>query len=135
MSTLILVVIFGLAFASFATQNVGTINIRIGPYDFFGVPVYLIAFGSMLVGLILAWIINTVESIGSAVTIHDRESKLSNVADRNNRLEDRIHELEVENAKLKTNNNYEIRQGDLQKEFKEYRPSLWDRIRHPNLAT
>ena len=135
MSTLILVVIFGLAFASFATQNVGAINVRIGPYDFFGVPVYLIAFGSMLVGLILAWIINTVESIGSAVTIHDRESKLSDVADRNNRLEDKIHELEIENAKLKTNNdissNYEIRQGDISR---EYRPSFWDRLKH-NLAT
>ncbi len=128
MSTLILVTIFGLGFAFFATQNTGAVNISFGNSGLFSIPIYLVVLGSLLIGLVLSWVINTIDWIGSTWTIRDRESKIKDIAGNNLVLQKQIHDLELENARLRG----EKREVEVKQEYAH--PNWLDRLRH-NLAT
>jgi uncharacterized integral membrane protein len=102
MLVLLVAVISGIAIAYFGMQNISPVTIRLNDYVWDDVPLYLVIFGSLFVGLFMAWILYFARSVSSTLTIYgkDRAMKKANhaVAD----LEQRVHELEAEKARLKT---------------------------------
>lgn len=139
MFSLILAVLVGLAFAYFATQNTSGVTVNLFGSQWAGMPLYLIAVGALLFGLVVAWIINTLDWISNALTLHGKESKIKQVEHSMNNLQQKVHELELENAKLQgedsqpaveryeTTAYQEPRRAYFQVERK---PSWLDKIRH-----
>lgn len=105
MATLMVTVLLGLIIAFFATQNTGAIQLNFLDYEIPGIPVYIVVAGALLVGLFLSWIISLVNDIGTGFTIRGKESKIKDYTKENAELTKRIHQLELENARLEAETN------------------------------
>jgi uncharacterized integral membrane protein len=106
MIVLILAVIFGMAIAYFATQNTTPVTIRFAEYTLEQVPLYLVALGSLMVGLCMASILYFAKSISTTVKTFGRDHALRRARRSAADLELRIQELEAENAELKTHRSF-----------------------------
>ena len=100
MIVLILAVIFGMAIAYFATQNTTPVTIRFAEYTLEQVPLYLVALGSLMVGLFMASILYFAKSVSTTVKTFGRDHALRRARRSAADLELRIQELEAENAEL-----------------------------------
>ncbi|MBI2029066.1 DUF1049 domain-containing protein [Candidatus Gottesmanbacteria bacterium] len=105
MATLIITVLFGLVIAYFATQNTGRISLNFLNYQLPGIPAYIVIIGALLVGLFLSWIISLVNNISTGFTIRGKESKIKDYKKENAELTKRIHQLELENTRIKAETN------------------------------
>lgn len=101
MVTLILLVMFGIGAAYFATQNTAHASINLASYNLTNIPMYLIVLGSLLIGLLLSSIINIANSISSSFMLHGKDVKIKQTKKVVVDLTKYIHQLELENAKLK----------------------------------
>lgn len=101
MLTLILLLVLGSGVTYLALQNTAHITLSLLNYTFPDVPLYLVILGSMLVGVLLAYIIQLVNSISTALTIHGKDNKIKESEDDVNQLTKKTHQLELENESLK----------------------------------
>lgn len=101
MFALILLVIFGLGMAYFATQNTGVVHILLGSFLFSGIPLYVIVIGALLLGIFISWLISMTDSISTSLTIHGKEHDLKKAQEKIEKLEGENHTLSVEIARLK----------------------------------
>jgi lipopolysaccharide assembly protein A len=101
MTKLIIFGIVAILFAVFATQNTESVTVWFFEYNVPYVPVYMLVLSSVFFGLILSWIITFVQSVSAGMTIRGKENKIrateKEVAD----LTRRVHQLELENTRLK----------------------------------
>lgn len=101
MLSLILAVAFAILVATFAVQNRNFVDVRFGTYLLTGVPVYLLVLLSILSTLLFAGILFLANNVSSFFTIHGKEHSIKERSHENEKLVQRVHDLEVENAKLK----------------------------------
>jgi uncharacterized integral membrane protein len=101
MATLIVIVLFGLIIGFLATQNTATIPLRFLNYTFSGIPIFVVVVGSLLAGLFISWIVSLVNSVTTGLTIHGKESKIKDINKENAELNRKVHQLELENERLK----------------------------------
>ncbi len=101
MEVIILAVIVGLGIAYFAAQNTVLITLHFASYTISNLPLYLIVAGSLLLGLLLAWIFSLVSSFSSKITLHGKENKIKEEERTIAELTKEIHHLELENTRLK----------------------------------
>ncbi len=99
MSTLIVIVLFGLGFAFLATQNTAAATVNILGYAW-TLPMYLLVFGSLLLGFFISWIVSSVSTLGTWFSLQGKNSKIREKEQTVSQLENRIRDLELENAKL-----------------------------------
>jgi uncharacterized integral membrane protein len=100
MLAFIFTIIFSVATAYFATQNTSTLTLHLASYSWTGIPVYLLMLGSLLVGLLFAWVFQLLNTISSSLTIKNKEHALKEEKKANLDLTKRIHQLELENSKI-----------------------------------
>jgi hypothetical protein len=112
MEIIILTVILGLGIAFFATQNGGMISLHFGPYLLPDVPVYLVVVGALLFGLLLAWVFYLLRSFSSSITRHNRENKLKEANQTIVHLNKTVHQLQLENARLREKSGEEESSDD-----------------------
>lgn len=105
MLELIFSVIIGLGIALFATQNTVGIPLQFGSYTYSGIPLYLVIIGALLIGLLVAWIFSLLDGISNSLRMHKTEHKVKEARSTNHNLEERIRNLEIENAKLREKAN------------------------------
>jgi hypothetical protein len=119
MLSLLLLVIFGLGVAFFATQNTGLSHILLGGYLLKDIPVYVIVIASLLLGIFVSWLLSIADKFSTFFTIHGKESEIK-------RMQKEINDLRHENRVLETENNR--LQGKVEtidtKEENEERPSF-----------
>lgn len=101
MFSLILLVVVGLMFGYFATQNTVITPITLAGYPISDTPLYLIIGITLLLGLLLAWIISLSDSIMAALKLRGKEHTIQAAQKTNSALSQKINALEVENARLK----------------------------------
>jgi len=101
MFALIVLVVFGIGVAFFATQNTQTISITLGNYSLTRVPLYLIVLVSLLLGFVVSWVISLVDVISSALKIHGKENTIKDSNKQISELTKKVHQLELENERLK----------------------------------
>ncbi len=99
MLTLIVIVLFGLGFAFLATQNTANATFNVLGYTW-TLPMYLIAFGALLIGFFISWIVSSISALGTWFNLHGKDSKIRESQHTVEQLEGKIRELELENAKL-----------------------------------
>lgn len=101
-ATLIVTILFGLIIASFAIQNTGNISLNFFTYTIPNVPTYLAIIGALLIGLLFAWLISMMKGIETGFMLRGKEGKIKASTRENEELTRKIHQLELENARLST---------------------------------
>lgn len=86
-----------------AQHNLTPVTLRLGPYIYSGIPLFYIIIGSLLTGLGFSYLIQVINSVFTAFRMHGKDSKIKQSKNEIVQLTKRIHELESENEKLKTN--------------------------------
>ena len=104
MLTLILILIFGSGMAYLAFQNSTNVTLVFLNYTFPGVSLFFVILGSMLVGVILAYIIQLANSISTAIAIRNKDHKIKESENNVTQLTKKTHQLELENESLKKDN-------------------------------
>jgi uncharacterized integral membrane protein len=102
---LLIAVLFGLGIGYFATQNTGPVTIQLGEYALRDVPLYVVIVGSAFLGLFAAWILYVARGVSSRVTIYGKDYAVKKAQRNASTLEQRVQELEAENAALRGNGN------------------------------
>jgi uncharacterized integral membrane protein len=100
--------ISGFLFAIFAAQNNTAVDLHIGTYFLYEVPVYLVALTSVWLGIIITWLINATGAVSSMWTLRSKETKLKTSEQQLAELTKRIHQLELENLKFRKRLNIEV---------------------------
>lgn len=101
MTTLIIMVLTGLIFAYFATQNTATVLVNLLGNSY-ALPIYVVVLGSLLLGLVISGIIGSIDSLSSMFEIRSRDSKLNQKEKTVEELNRKIQAMEIENTRLKT---------------------------------
>ncbi len=91
----------GIIFAFLATQNTIGVDVNIARYTFSGVPLYLVALGSLLIGLLISSFVHIFDSLSSLFTIHSKDSQIKATEKDIIELKNMVHNLELENARLR----------------------------------
>lgn len=104
MLVLIASIVFGVVIASFAIQNTAGVTINFGQYTFSKVPLYMVAIGSLLLGLVIAYLISLIDEFSHVLKIHGKENALKEAKKSVAELTKRVHQLELENVRLNPDN-------------------------------
>lgn len=107
MISLVLIVLFGLVFGYFATQNTQAVTLTFWEYSVPGVPLYWVVIGSLATGLLLTTIVGLITAWSAKHTIHKKEHELKKAEEEKTELTKRVHKLELENVKYKTESGTE----------------------------
>jgi len=101
MLTLILLLIVGGIMAYLAQNNMTEVSLHLASYTLSGVPLFYIIIGSLLIGLVFAYLIYLVNSIIIAFSMHKKDSTIKQDKHDIVDLTKRIHQLEIENERFK----------------------------------
>lgn len=101
MFAFIILILFGIGVAYFVIQNTQSISITFLSYPIRSVPLYLIVLGSLLLGFVVSWLLSLVGVISSALKIHGRDSTIKDSNKQIAELTKKVHQLELENERLK----------------------------------
>lgn len=104
MVALILFIIFGLFFGYFSTLNTSLVSIHFGTYTLSQIPMYVLVISSFAVGVLFASLFYFVKYIAVQFAIRKSGQELDENKKTSAELLKKIHQLELENTKLKTKN-------------------------------
>lgn len=103
MAILILLLVFGTIMVYLAQNNLQLVTLRLGPYVFSGIPLFYVIIGSLIAGLFIAFLIYVVDSVFTGVAMRRKDNKIKETKSDVVELTKRIHQLELENERLKNN--------------------------------
>ena len=103
MLILILFLVVGGVMAYLAQNNLMLVTLHLGTYVLSDIPLFYIIVGSLLTGLGVAYLIFLFNSIFTAFTMHGKDNKIKQGKSDIVGLTKRIHQLEIENERLKNN--------------------------------
>lgn len=101
MFTLILLVLLGLVFGYFSTQNTQTITITLANNIITSIPLYIVIGVTLLLGFTLSWLISLLDSFSVAMKLRKKDSTIKDSTRNVFDLTKRVNQLEIENATLK----------------------------------
>lgn len=101
MLLLLVIILFGMLIGIFATQNTGLTQIALGNYQLSGIPLYVIALGGLLIGVLISWILSFFGAMSSFMTLRGKDSKINDLRKSLTDMKQKIRDLEVENARLR----------------------------------
>ena len=101
MITLILVLLIGAVFVYLAQNNLVPVTLHLGATVITNIPLFYVIIGSLLAGLVFAYLIHLVNSIFTAFSMHRKDTAIKHGKSDIVNLTKRIHQLELENERLK----------------------------------
>lgn len=102
MIALILFIAFGLLFGYFATLNTGTVSVYFGTTTINNVPMYILVLAAVGLGILFATSFYFVKSIGTTFVLGRKGKEISDAKQEIAKLNKTIHQLELDNTRLKT---------------------------------
>lgn len=112
MLALLLFIIFGLIFGYFATLNTSPVTIRFSSYTLENIPLYLLALASLGFGVLFATLFYIFKSLSTHFVLSKKTGELAKSKKEIAELTKKIHQLEIENTRLKTKNGEEVTDED-----------------------
>lgn len=91
-----LAIIFGLFFTVFAVQNTALTSLAFGNLSLPQIPLYIIVLGSLLLGVIIAWIFAIVDNLTTVFLLNRKEKTIRELKKVVTSLTRRVHQLELE---------------------------------------
>lgn len=101
MLTLILLLLIGSILAYLSQSNLTPVTVHFGPYVFSDIPLFYVLVGSLLTGLVLSYVIHLVHAISTSLALRGKEQEIKNKKNTVLELTKRVHQLELENERLK----------------------------------
>lgn len=103
MPIIILLLIFGAAMVYLAQNNLMPVPLYLGSYVVPAIPLFYIIIGSLLTGLCLAYLLYLINSIFTVFSMRRKDKMIKHVKSDVVDLTRRIHQLKLENERLKNN--------------------------------
>ncbi len=100
MVRVIIAIVLSLLVAYFAIQNTQHVDVTLAGYPVTDTPMYIIVIGSVLFGLVIGLIFYLLHAVSSSFSMRGKDKELKEAQKTITDLTKRIHELELENAKL-----------------------------------
>jgi len=101
MLILILFLIIGSGLVYISKFNFTPVTLNLGMYVFSNIPLFYVIIGSVLVGLVLSYLVYLIGSISTSFTLRGKNKEIKNGENEVLELTRRVHQLELENEKLK----------------------------------
>lgn len=101
MLNIIILLMAGSVFAYISKDNLIPVTLNVANYTFAGIPLFYVIVGSLLVGLVLSYIVQIIGSIAPAFVLRGNKKEIKSSQEEILELTKRIHQLELENEKLK----------------------------------
>lgn len=103
MLILILLLVVGTVMVYLAQNNLMLVTLHLGTYIFSGIPLFYVIVGSLVTGLVLAYLIYLVNSIFILFTMRGKDNEIKKGKSEIVDLTKQIHHQELENERLKNN--------------------------------
>ena len=81
--------------------NFTPVSVNLGVYSLSDIPLYYVIAGSLVIGLGLSYLMYIVNSISTSIKLHRKDKEIKNSKDEMLESTKRVHQLELENEKLK----------------------------------
>lgn len=107
MLNLILFLIVGSIFVYISRFNFTPVSVNLGFYVFSNVPLFFVIIVSLLTGLVLSYLVSLVSSISNSFTLRGKNKEIKKNKNEVLELTKRVHQLELENEKLRTSTDRE----------------------------
>jgi uncharacterized integral membrane protein len=101
MLVLILLLIVGTGLVYISRYNFVPVSVNLGVYTLTNIPLFYVIVGSFVISLVLSYLVYLVHSISTSFKLRSREKEIKNSKDEILELTKRVHQLELENEKLK----------------------------------
>lgn len=107
MLILILLLVVGSILVYISKFNFMPVSVNLGMYAFSDIPLFYVIIGSMVTGLVLSYVVYFVHGISTSLVLRGKDKEIKK--DKNEVLEltKRVHQLELENEKLKNGSSVE----------------------------
>ncbi|MCX6816617.1 MAG: lipopolysaccharide assembly protein LapA domain-containing protein [Candidatus Beckwithbacteria bacterium] len=107
MLILILFLIVGSILVYISKFNFMLVSVNLGLYVFKDVSLFYVMVGSLLTGLVLSYLVYFVHTISNSFKFRGKDKEIKKEKDEVLELTKRVHQLELENEKLKHKSNSE----------------------------
>lgn len=101
MLILILLLVLGSTLVYISKFNFVPVSVNLGFYTFSDIPLFYVIVGSLVFGLVLSYLAYLVHSISTSFKFRGKNNEIKKNKDEVLELTKRIHQLELENEKLK----------------------------------
>lgn len=101
MLILILLLTIGSVLAYLSRANLELVSLNLGPYVFADIPLFYVIIGSLVAGLVVAYLVNLIPAISNSLALRGKQKEIKETKSDVLELTKRIHQLELENEKLK----------------------------------
>ncbi len=105
MLSLIFLLVVGAGITFVSLQNTAVVSLTFLNYTFPNLPIHFVIIGSIVVGVVLAYLISFINSISTFMLIRTQHKKIGEERKEVAELTKRVHQLELENVGLKTEND------------------------------
>ena len=107
MLILILLLVVGSALVYISKFNFMPVSVNLGMYVISDIPLFYVIVGSLVIGLVLSYVAYFVHSISTSLALRGKDNKIKKNKEEVLELTKRVHQLELENEKLKTSSGVE----------------------------
>jgi len=101
MLILILLLVVGSFLVYISKYNFIPVSVNFGSYVLSNIPLFYVIVGSLLIGLVLSYLAYLVKAISTSFTLRGKDNEIKKDKDEVLELTKRVHQLELENEKLK----------------------------------
>lgn len=101
MLVLILLLVVGSILVYISKFNFVPVTVNLGMYVISDIPLFYVIVGSMLFGLVLSYLVYLVHAISTSFALRGKDHEIKKDKDEVLELTKRVHQLELENEKLK----------------------------------
>lgn len=107
MLILILLLVVGSILVYISKFNFMPVSVNLGLYVFSDIPLFYVIVGSLVFGLVLSYLLYLVHAISTSFTLRGKDNAIKKNKNEVLELTKRVHQLELENEKLKHSSNVE----------------------------
>lgn len=107
MLVLILLLVVGSILVYISKFNFMPVSVNLGLYAFSDIPLFYVIVGSLVIGLVLSYLLYLVHAISTSFTLRGKDNAIKKNKNEVLELTKRVHQLELENEKLKHSSNVE----------------------------
>ncbi len=107
MLILILLLVVGSVLVYISKFNFMPVSVNFGLYVFSDIPLFYVIVGSLVPGLVLSYVVYLVHDISTSFAFWGKNNEIKKNKDEVLGLTKRVHQLELENEKLRHNSDVE----------------------------
>lgn len=107
MLILILLLVVGSMLVYISKFNFSPVTVNLGFYTISDVPLFYVIVGSLVFGLVLSYLAYLINSISTSLKLHGKDKDIKKNKDEVLELTKQVHQLELENEKIKNGSNSE----------------------------